>query len=277
MSNRSGRGFTLIELLVVVSIISLLVAILLPALGKARDAGRVAACMSNVHQVMVASQIYLTENDDRYYEYRQGELAARSPAYRDCGQGGIPANENVTPDHPDYGVLSAVEDWRPINQFVANYEIWQCPSDRGRAAVTVGAQSYPAAKPHMWSDPYAGASYIFNTAGIPKYWNTGVPNGNKNVANNAGRIRQPSLFAVFFEYSMYDVNWAPIQEGCFGITGMGYGLAGSANFHEPYFDEPSSVTGFADTHVARLKGIRGAGGGTPEFTLVPNYGSKAAN
>ena len=61
---RSRLGFTLIELLVVVAIISLLVAILLPALGKARDLARSVACLSNLRAINIGVQFYGADNDD---------------------------------------------------------------------------------------------------------------------------------------------------------------------------------------------------------------------
>ena len=59
-------GFTLVELLVVISIISMLMAILLPALSSARQMAKGVSCMSNLRQMSLAVQMYTNESDGYY-------------------------------------------------------------------------------------------------------------------------------------------------------------------------------------------------------------------
>ncbi len=60
------RGFTLIELLVVVAIIALLIAILLPSLGKARELSNRSYCAANCRGIMNSMNVYAADNNDAF-------------------------------------------------------------------------------------------------------------------------------------------------------------------------------------------------------------------
>ena len=59
-------GFTLIELLMVIAITALLIGLLLPVLGRAREAGRAAVCGSNVRQLALANAAYGVDHHGDY-------------------------------------------------------------------------------------------------------------------------------------------------------------------------------------------------------------------
>ena len=62
--HRYQRGFTLIELLVVISIIAVLAALLMPALGMVREAARQGVCLSNQRQLLLAIEAYAKDWDN---------------------------------------------------------------------------------------------------------------------------------------------------------------------------------------------------------------------
>jgi prepilin-type N-terminal cleavage/methylation domain-containing protein/prepilin-type processing-associated H-X9-DG protein len=74
-----ARAFTLIELLVVIAIIAILAAMLLPALGRAKETAKRIGCLNNIRQLSLAAHMYVNENQDTYPPRYGGLVASRWP------------------------------------------------------------------------------------------------------------------------------------------------------------------------------------------------------
>jgi prepilin-type N-terminal cleavage/methylation domain-containing protein/prepilin-type processing-associated H-X9-DG protein len=223
---RTPAAFTLVELLVVIGIIALLVAILLPALGRAREQARAVACASNLRQIGMAMVMYTNDNKQRY------------------------------PFHADIGGQFQ-EDWihwqasRDVNnsavaKYVGRFEpqVFRCPSDDVQI------------RPRVLTEPYRysySLNYLFaSNPGLPKV--------------RAGSVRNASEKIVLMEedeISLDDGNFHPTLvgtniENLLGTRHERHRLRNLASFNtRPPAQRPDRQergnAAFADGHAAYVE------------------------
>lgn len=100
-------AFTLVELLVVIAIIGVLAGLMLPTLGKAKEAGRATACLGNLRQIGVALQLYVQDNGNRM------------PLMRDAMTG-----TNEMPSADPIAGMDVV-----LSNYLGSVQVLRCPSD----------------------------------------------------------------------------------------------------------------------------------------------------
>lgn len=174
-----GLAFTLVELLIVIGIIGLLIAILLPAMNKAREQARSIACASNERQLLFAFMMYVSEHK------------GATPIFPPVGAG-IPPNPNTpyfrslayymnttTPGRGGairydegafwpYVASGLRHDPNPTAAVKVSNEILQrimtCPSDQEALVAGLGKIDWAASQFHNFSYSWSGSFWSGETA-----------------------------------------------------------------------------------------------------------------
>lgn len=159
---RRREAFTLIELLVVISIIAILMAVLMPALTRAREQGQRAVCLSNLKQLQLAWDMYANDNDERIVN---GEAANGADGLAPTPRGGRHDGEK-------YWTGDDIDDfWEGTN----------LPEEMQKQAIRAGALFTYTGKEKLYRCPTGMRgemrTYTITDSmnGIPR---TGTSNGN---------------------------------------------------------------------------------------------------
>ena len=162
---KSKQGFTLVELLVVIAIIALLMAVLLPALNKAREQARRVVCANNLKQIGIAILAYSGDTDLMPF------YGGTDPTY----SGKFKGTSDDSEGHPYVVYRSDKDPWRgpPLvpmrlaclyaRGYVADGKIFYCPSNKNPSYMY---KSYT--NPDKWGT-------------LPQNYNTSLPQPNQWV------------------------------------------------------------------------------------------------
>ncbi len=241
-NRRFTGGFTLIELLVVIAVISLLMAMLLPALEAARRLARRTVCQTNLRQIALAWALYVEDIGSFY-------------------QGPSKANHN-------FGGWEGVGGYgldRPLNKYVGldpnipirkGARLFRCPADTGSAA---------GYAPHELAYDIFGNSYQTNifVIGPTRIF---PPSASHAVLHNAYNSRRTPL-----EYgiSLTDITTNPALLALVGDNNWIHEWEPFGPPNEAWHGKPQYHNmAFLDGHVKFIKTLKGMYI-TPEYSILP--------
>ena len=220
------RGFNLIELLLVIAIIATLAALLMPGLARARERGRMTACLSNMRQIASAMVMYMQENSDEL-PWVNGNSDPQYASPFTWGGFRSPQPELSYFRNADFTIEPAEQ--RPFNRFLAPgargndvIKVYICPSDSSLGVSETPVGSIPndiVTSRRSWET--AGNSFAINWWWMNYYFPQGDwtldemgPYAQQLVrARSGGR---GSTFTVFYE--------APLNSSLVDARASGGGL-----------------------------------------------------